>query len=51
MNLEMGNDVLKRIVMPAAFMVMSLAVASCDSGQDHGLDEAMPDPAAAAPVP
>ena len=46
----MGNDVFKRILMPAAFMMMSLALASCDGGQYHRLDEAMPGPAAAAPT-
>ncbi len=46
----MGNDVLKRIVMPTVFAVMSLLLTSCDSGQDHGLDEAMESPAAAPTV-
>ena len=44
----MGNDVLKRILMPAAIMAMFLAIASCDIGQERRLDERVPGPAAAA---
>ena len=44
----MGNDMLKRIVMPAVIAVVSLLLTSCDSGQDRRLDEAILGPAAAA---
>ncbi|MCY4652943.1 MAG: hypothetical protein OXC95_07235 [Dehalococcoidia bacterium] len=45
---EMRNDVLKRIVIPVALMMVSLSISSCGSKQEHGLSEAIERPVATA---